>query len=67
MDTSDLVDLARKEFVKLDIIDKEDSIDETVVRAMKEYPAQFRKYDRFKVVSISLTDTQTSSRWAEKE
>ncbi|MBN2168193.1 MAG: NAD(P)/FAD-dependent oxidoreductase [Actinobacteria bacterium] len=50
MDSSGLIDLARKELVELGMIDAEDFIDATVVRAPKAYPAYFGTYENFDIV-----------------
>lgn len=50
MDNNGLIDLAKRELVKLNMISDEDFIDATVVRAPKAYPAYFGTYERFDVV-----------------
>jgi len=46
----DMKDFAVNELVKLNIIERSDVIDATVVRMAKTYPAYFGSFDRFNVV-----------------
>ena len=43
----ELIDLAKKEMVKLGMLDAEHALDATVIRMPKAYPAYFGTYDRF--------------------
>jgi protoporphyrinogen oxidase len=48
---SALVDLARNELVAMNILEPQEILDATVVRAAKAYPAYFGSYDRFSKIS----------------
>jgi len=46
----EFLEFAIEEMVKIDIIDKTDVLDGTVIRSPKTYPAYFGSYDRFDVI-----------------
>jgi protoporphyrinogen oxidase len=46
-----LVDLARNELAAMNILDPQEILDATVIRAAKAYPAYFGTYDRFSEIS----------------
>ncbi len=50
MPESDLVNLAIDELVKIDIIDREDVLDSTIIKMPKTYPAYYGSYDEFNTI-----------------
>lgn len=50
MPDKEMVELAIRELVKMDIIDKDAVIDSTVIKMPKTYPAYFGTYDRFETI-----------------
>lgn len=47
---SEIVKFATEELVKLDLIDREDVLDNTLIRMLKTYPGYFGTYDEFHVI-----------------
>ena len=50
MTDEEIAHLAVNEFSEIDIIEKENVLDHTVIRVQKTYPAYFGTYDRFDVI-----------------
>ena len=44
---ADLIELAKQELQSMDVLDRPDALDATVIRMPKTYPAYFGSYDRF--------------------
>ncbi|NII83187.1 NAD(P)/FAD-dependent oxidoreductase [Pedobacter sp. SG908] len=56
MDESDLIAFAINELIRLDFINREDVLDNTVIKVKKAYPAYFGTYDHFELIK-EFTDS----------
>ena len=58
MPNKDMIELAKTELDKIDIIEKDQVLDATVIRVEKTYPAYFGTYDRFDEIRAFLDPIQ---------